>query len=365
MNWSISLAESGLLPDWCIRLGIRRLLAKRLRMSSMDSMQNQQQALIDAMNRDSIAVETQSANEQHYEVPSEFFQRVLGKRLKYSCAYFDCDTTTLDEAEECMLRITCERAELKDGQEILELGCGWGSLTIWMAENYPHSRITAVSNSRTQREFIEERLKQKNLRNVQVVTCDVSFFKPEIQFDRIVSVEMFEHLRNYRDLFHRIAGWLRPDGALFVHIFCHRNSTYLFETQGSDNWMGRYFFTGGTMPSANLFSQVQQELNIEKQWKVSGLHYWRTCEAWLQRLDEQRSQLLGLFASCSAGTQPPIALQRWRMFMMACAELFRYRSGEEWFVSHYLFRPASPGRSQVLLSAQSLESTQNLESTSS
>lgn len=340
MNWSISLAERGLLPDWCIRLGIRRLLAKRVRMTCEAS--ERQQELINAISGDSIAVETDAANQQHYEVPCEFFERVLGKHLKYSCAYFENENVSLDQAEQEMLRLTCERAELKDGQDILELGCGWGSLTLWMAEQYPNSRITAVSNSRTQKDFIQDRLGKKNLQNVNVITCDVNCLSLSTQFDRIVSVEMFEHVRNYRDLFERIAGWLRPDGALFVHIFCHRNSTYLFETEGSDNWMGKHFFTGGTMPSVDLFSQIQDRLIIENQWQVNGMHYWRTCEAWLNRLDSQRGHLLELFGNQSNGSASQIALQRWRIFMLACGELFRYRSGEEWFVSHYLFRLAAP-----------------------
>lgn len=338
MSWSIYLAERSLIPDWCIRLGIRQLLAKRLRMISEEEVQLKQPALLESMSGDSIAVETQAANEQHYEVPTEFFERVLGKRLKYSCGYFENETSTLDDAEESMLRITCQRADLQDGQHILELGCGWGSLTLWMAEHYPTAKITAISNSSTQRAFIEKQLRQKNLENVQVITCDVNHFCTDELFDRIVSVEMFEHMRNYPALFRSIAGWLRPEGALFVHIFCHRSSTYLFETEGSDNWMGRHFFTGGTMPSVDLFSQVQSDLEVEESWNINGNHYWRTCEAWLERLDSQRPQLLNLFSNTSKVVNPRVALQRWRIFMMSCAELFRYGCGEEWFVNHYRFR---------------------------
>ncbi len=334
----ISMAEAGWVPDGLVRLGIKRLLSKRLRIISSDSNRSDQRQLIEVLGRDAIAVETKAANEQHYEVPAEFFQVILGKRLKYSCGHFENEASTLDEAEESMLRLTCERANLQDGQDILELGCGWGSLTVWMAEHFPASRITAISNSNSQRAFIQRRLENRGLENVEILTRDVNHFESDRSFDRIVSVELFEHLRNYRELFRRIAGWLKNDGRLFVHVFCHRSSTYLFETDGADNWMGRHFFTGGTMPAMDLFSNFQEDLTIEQQWKVNGLHYWRTCEAWLSRLDSHRSALLDLFQAQMSPAQARIALQRWRMFMMACAELFRFRSGDEWFVSHYLLR---------------------------
>jgi cyclopropane-fatty-acyl-phospholipid synthase len=355
----LSLAESGLLPDWCIRAGIRHLLAKRVRMIATEDSSDDQRELIESMNRDEIAVETQAANQQHYEVPAEFYQMVLGKQLKYSCGYYENDASSLDDAEQAMLRLTCQRADLQNGQDILELGCGWGSLTLWMAKHFPDSQVTAISNSGTQREYIESALRDRKLTNVRVLTRDVNTFQPDRSFDRVVSVEMFEHLRNYRELFRRIAGWLKPEGSLFVHIFCHRSSTYLFESEGRDNWMGRYFFTGGTMPSANLFATVQNDFEIEQSWPVSGLHYWRTCEDWLKKLDEQKDEILELFGKRASPKAARLMLQRWRIFMMACAELFRYGGGEEWFVSHYRFRlcqqpsdlPRSPG--EILESSSS------------
>lgn len=337
----LSLAESGWMPDRVIRMGIRRLLAKRLRSLPQPAQRHAQELqIVELLSKDILAVETQKANEQHYEVPALFFQRVLGKHLKYSCGYFESETTSLDDAEEKMLGLTCQRAELQDGQTILELGCGWGSLTVWMAENFPTAKITAVSNSHSQKRFIEQRLQQRGLSNVDVVTCDVNQFQTDLRYDRVVSVEMFEHLRNYRELFRRIAGWLLPEGKMFVHVFCHRQSSYLFETEGADNWMGRNFFTGGTMPAADLFSRFDQDLKIEQQWQVNGLHYWRTCEAWLKNLETHRRELDSLFQHQLSHTAARVALQRWRIFIMACAELFRYRDGEEWFVSHYRFRRA-------------------------
>jgi len=335
----ISLAESGWIPDSFVRIGIRRLLAKRLRSLPQGAQRAvHEKRIVELLSQDAVAIETRAANEQHYEVPAGFFERVLGKRLKYSCGYFESDRTTLDEAEERMLELTCQRAEVKDGQRILELGCGWGSLTLWMAEQFPASRITAVSNSKSQRNFIESRLQERGLSNVQVVTCDANHFRTGENYDRVVSVEMFEHLRNYREIFHRIANWLSQDGKLFVHIFCHRHATYLFESEGADNWMGRNFFTGGTMPSANLFTHFQQDLQIEQQWQVNGSHYWRTCEAWLRNLDSLNRELLNIFQEQASRSSARVVLQRWRIFMMACAELFRYNSGTEWFVSHYRFQ---------------------------
>ncbi|MFO0943874.1 MAG: cyclopropane-fatty-acyl-phospholipid synthase family protein [Pirellulales bacterium] len=333
----ISLAERQWLPDWAIRVGIRKLLSDRLKSILTEDRSAEQQDLIAKLQADELAVETEAANEQHYEIPAAFFEKVLGKRLKYSCGWFESEDTDLDQAEEAMLDLTCQRAEIQPGQEILELGCGWGSLTVWMAEKYPACQITAISNSHSQRHFIEQRLKTRGLTNARILTQDMRSFQNERQFDRIVSVEMFEHMRNYRQLFDRISGWLNPDGRLFVHIFCHQSSTYLFETEGANNWMGRHFFTGGTMPSVDLFSKVQQALKLEQQWNVNGLHYWRTCEHWLKRLDDNYGDLATLFKSSMPAAQTKIALQRWRMFMLACAELFRYEKGSQWFVSHYLF----------------------------
>jgi cyclopropane-fatty-acyl-phospholipid synthase len=332
----INLAETGFLPDAIIRIGIRRLLRARMREKDDGAGLS---AFADSLRDGPLAVATQSANEQHYEVPAEFFQHVLGPRLKYSGCYFLEDQSTLAAAEEEMLRQTCDRAEICDGMSILELGCGWGSLTLWIAQQYPNCTVTAVSNSNSQREFIESRAKEEDLLNIRVITADMRNFATNDRFDRIVSVEMFEHMRNYELLFKRVASWLKPCGKAFVHIFCHRERPYLFETAGAANWMGRHFFTGGMMPSEDLFGQFKDDLLIEQQWRVNGLHYWRTCEAWLNNLDQHRAAILARFERDLSSSQSKINLQRWRMFFMACAELFRFRDGNEWFVAQYRLRP--------------------------
>ena len=341
------LAENGLVPDALIRVGIRRLLAKRR--SQMHEANLIEFARL--LRQSPLAVETDAANQQHYEVPAEFFEAVLGARLKYSCCLFEDRSTTLAQAENVMLRLTCDRAEIEDGMRVLELGCGWGSLTLWIAQHYPSCQITAVSNSSDQRRFIEDRADQLQLPNVEVITADMREFSTTKTFDRIVSVEMFEHMRNYDLLFERVANWLNSGGKAFVHVFCHRGSPYLFETEGTNNWMGRHFFTGGMMPSEDLFSHFGDHMQIEKQWRVSGMHYWRTCEEWLKNADRSRRQILARFRRELSPREVKVSLQRWRMFFMACAELFRYNGGDEWFVAHYLFgrsaslQLASAGRS--------------------
>ena len=336
----IELAETGIVPDELIRFGIRRLLAKRLKdvASGYCGDHGPIAHFADSLRSSPLAVETDAANDQHYEVPAEFFQKVLGPRLKYSSCSFATPQTTLSEAEDDMLRQTCERAEIENGMRVLELGCGWGSLTLWIAEQCPNCQITAVSNSTSQREFIENRAQSRNITNIQVITADMREFTIDETFDRVVSLEMFEHMRNYELLFQRVSTWLRPNEKAFVHVFCHRDMPYLFETEGAVNWMGRHFFTGGMMPSEDLFSQFHDHLEIERQWRVSGLHYWRTCEAWLRNLDRNRSATLDCFRQNLPIREAKVSLQRWRIFFMACAELFRYRGGDEWFVAHYLFR---------------------------
>ena len=293
-----------------------------------------------------LAVATNSANTQHYEVPVEFFENVLGPRLKYSSCLFSRPQVSLEEAENAMLWQTCQRAEIENGMSILELGCGWGSLTLWIAERYPDCNITAVSNSASQREFIQCQARSRGFDHVRVITADMRDFETKERFDRVVSVEMFEHMRNYKLLFQRVSNWLTPIGKAFVHVFCHRNTPYLFETEGVSNWMGRHFFTGGTMPSESLFSHFNDNLTIEQQWKVDGLHYWRTCEAWLKNLDQNRTTILTRFRQDLGAHEANRNLQRWRIFFMACGELFRYRGGNEWFVAHYLFQrvPSKPSR---------------------
>ncbi len=336
----IELAEKGWAPDWLIRRGIRRLLAQRLQ-DEMDRNPEERarrtQALMDELAASDIAIETDAANEQHYEVPAAFYQLALGARLKYSSAYYPPGVDTLDQAEEAMLKASCDQAELEDGQRILELGCGWGSLTLWMAGQYPNSQITAVSNSGSQRKFIEQRALDLGLHNVKIVTCDVNQLELDERFDRVVSVEMFEHVRNYRELLKRVAGWLRPDGKLFVHIFCHRYLAYPFETEGDENWMGRYFFTGGLMPAADTLLHFQDDLVLENRRLYSGMHYSRTSRAWLDNMDARKAQVRQAMEAIY-GDDAAVWQQRWRMFFMACEELFGYDEGNTWLVAHYRFR---------------------------
>ena len=333
-------AERGLIPDPLVRLGIRRMLVERLRSEDRGTAELQARAkaeLIERLKRAPIAEATAHANEQHYEVPADLFRLMLGPRLKYSSCYWPTADTTLAEAEDAMLALTCDRAELADGQRILELGCGWGSLTLWMAERYPTSTITAVSNSAGQREFIEAQCAQRSIGNVRVVTADMNDYEDTAQYDRVVSVEMFEHMRNYERLMHRIASWLAPDGKLFVHIFCHRSLAYLYEPSGPNDWMAREFFTGGTMPSEDLLTRFGADLTVEEQWRVCGTHYQRTLEAWLARLDDHRDTAIEVLSASPSDIPAKRRIERWRLFLLACSELFGYRNGTEWWVSHYRF----------------------------
>jgi cyclopropane-fatty-acyl-phospholipid synthase len=288
-----------------------------------------------------IALHVREANEQHYEVPSEFYRLCLGPHLKYSSALWPAGVESLGAAEEAMLRLTCERAGLVDGQQILELGCGWGSLSLWMAAHYPASRILALSNSRSQREWIEARARERGLSNLEVVTCDVNQFATERRFERVVSVEMFEHMRNWEALLANVAGWLEPQGRLFVHIFTHARFAYEFETQGEDNWLGRNFFTGGIMPSEDLFARFDRDLRVAQSWRVEGSHYGRTAECWLANLDRNRAAALRVLAGTHGEKRAAAWLENWRVFFMACAELWNYRDGSEWGVTHYLFERAA------------------------
>lgn len=336
----LGLAERGLIPDRLLRLGIRRLCAQRLReerAGGLDAQALRFAQRIDELRKSPVAIETDTANAQHYELPPEFFQLCLGPRLKYSGCYYPRGDETLAEAEEAMLALYDERAELRDGQAILELGCGWGSLTLWMAQRYPNARITAISNSHSQRQHIEAQCRKRGLINVQVHTQDVNtlVLQPE-QFDRCVSIEMFEHMRNYQTLMSRIAGWLKPGGKLFVHVFAHRTLMYPYETAGEGNWLGRHFFTGGQMPAADTLLMFQRDLGIEQRWLVDGTHYQRSANHWLARQDDQRDAVMKVLSQ-AYGDTAPLWFQRWRMFWMSCAVLFGYAGGREWLVAHYRF----------------------------
>lgn len=293
------------------------------------------------MRRSPVVCHQDAANEQHYEVPPAFFALMLGPRLKYSACLWGPDTHTLDRAERDALDTVCHRADLRDGQRVLELGCGWGSLTLHMARRFPRSTILAVSNSAPQREWITAVCRRDGLDNVRVVTADIAEFAPEGRFDRVVSVEMFEHVRNWEALLARVATWLTPDGALFLHVFCHRTRAYPFRTTGPGNWMGRNFFTGGLMPSYNLAASTASTLRVEESWVVPGHHYARTARAWLSNLDSHADAAAALLADGRGERHGRRALQRWRIFLMACEELFGFSHGKEWHVAHHLLRPRS------------------------
>lgn len=334
------LLESGWLPDAVIRYGIRRVIVGRLQQEAAPTpgaLHARKAAFVAERSTGPLAVATQDANAQHYEVPTEFYRRVLGPHLKYSSAYWDDTTRTLGEAEARMLALTAQRAGLANGQRVLELGCGWGSLSLWMARQFPASDITVVSNSRTQKAYIDGVAQQEGLRNLTVITADMNTFAPEGTFDRVVSVEMFEHMRNWRELFARIAGWLRPDGSLFFHIFTHRQYAYAYEVRDSSDWMAAHFFTGGIMPSDDFPRWFPEHLDVAEHWTENGRHYQHTAEAWLQNMDTHATQLQPLFEA-TYGSTWRIWWIRWRVFFMACAELWGWRGGDEWVVSHYRMR---------------------------
>lgn len=336
----LGLAERGLVPDVLLRAGIRRMCTGRLQdeyATDPESAARRNAGLIAELRASPVAIHTDAANRQHYELPPGFFTRCLGPRLKYSGCFYPTGNETLAQAEEAMLALYGERAKLADGQDILELGCGWGSLTLWMAEHYPNARITAVSNSAPQRAFIEAQCRELGFANVRVITCDVNRLElPASNFDRCVSVEMFEHMRNYATLLGRIGGWLRPGGALFVHVFCHRTLLYPFETEGEGNWMGRHFFTGGLMPAADTLLWFQDTLRIDDRWLLDGTHYERTANHWLANQDARKDEVMAILRE-AYGDAAKLWFQRWRMFWMACAELFGYDHGREWMVAHYRF----------------------------
>ena len=336
------LAEAGLVPDRVARLAIRHLVRGRLaelEASDVEERLTRQRAFLWELSNGPIAIETGAANDQHYEVPAAYFERVLGRRLKYSSGLWSEGVESLDQAEEAMLELTGARAGIEDGMEVLDLGCGWGSVSMWIAERYPGARVVGVSNSKSQREFILSRCRARGLRNVDIETCDINTFDPGRRFDRVISVEMFEHVRNHRLLLSRIADWLEPEGLLFVHHFSHRSDAYPFEDRGSDDWMARHFFTGGLMPSDDHLLNFQEDLVLRNRWRVSGTHYQKTADAWLARHDAGRDPIMRIMAEAYGEADARCWFNRWRLFHMACSELFGYRGGQEWWVSHVLMGP--------------------------
>ena len=337
---AIQLSERGFMPDFLIRAGIRHLSKQRLieiSASNCEVASDMRTKFFQAMKLAEIAPLPEMANAQHYEVPADFFNLALGKHRKYSSCYWSGDVKNLDESEAAALKETCHHADLKNGQAILELGCGWGSLSLWMAKHYPDSQITSVSNSHSQREFILAEAARHKLSNLNVITCDMNHFEINQTFDRIVSVEMFEHMRNYQTLFEKLNQWLKPEGKFFMHIFCHRDVPYAFEVQGDDDWMSQFFFSGGFMPSDDTPLQFQKHLKIAKQWRWDGTHYEKTANAWLENMDKNRDKITPILARCYGAENVQVWRQRWRIFFMACAELFGFNHGQEWWVGHYLF----------------------------
>lgn len=336
MSLVMNAVERGLVPEPIVRAGIRKLIKQR-----KDEIESNfgfhRDGIIGEFNKSKIAEETQAANEQHYELPSDFFLYALGPNLKYSSALYEDSTKTLGEAEELMLEAYCERGQFKDGQTILELGCGWGSLTLYLAKKYPNSKIKAISNSHSQRLFIEERIKERGLKNVTILTRDINEFQIDEKFDRIISIEMFEHMRNYQELFSKVSSWLKDDGKLFLHVFCHDKASYFFETEGEDNWMGRYFFTGGVMPSFDLFERIQDSFSLVSKWKVNGKSYQKTSEAWFDNMQSNRHKIMPILEKTYGKSDANIWFNRWKIFFASCAELFGYNDGNEWFVGHFLF----------------------------
>jgi cyclopropane-fatty-acyl-phospholipid synthase len=339
--WYDTLLEKDIVPDFLIRRQIRSLLQSRLneqRQPDAESLNTQVKALVRELSESAIAVNTTEANEQHYELPTEFFRYVLGPHMKYSCGWWEAGAKSLETSEADMLKLTCERAELKDGQRVLELGCGWGSLSLYMAANYPKSSFTVVSNSRTQKLYIDSEASLRGIQNLHVITSDINNFSIDETFDRVVSVEMFEHMRNYNVLLHRISRWLKDDGKLFVHIFTHHKYAYKFEVKDDSDWMSKYFFTGGIMPSNDLLFYFDDDLITEKQWLVKGINYNKTSEEWLHNMDVHKKEIIPLMNVTYGKEKGQLWFAYWRIFFLACAELWGYNNGKEWMISHYRFQ---------------------------
>ena len=328
----LTIAEQGFIPDVFIKTAVRFITKKRL---SESGIYENKLNVIKILSEGGIAEKTDDANEQHYEVPPRFFKYALGKNLKYSCSFFD-NTDSLDEAEKSMIELYIERADIQEGQDILDLGCGWGSFSLYVAEKYSSISITAVSNSKDQITFIQNEAKRRGLLNIKASKMDVNNLDLDNKFDRIVSIEMFEHLRNYKLILKTLNNLLKPDGRLFVHIFCHKELTYFYEIKNSYDWMTKYFFEGGIMPSQDIFKYFDDELEVINQWDINGNHYAQTCKAWLDNHYKNKDKILDVFDKHY--DKPKIWFNRWRIFFLSCEAFFAINNGREYFVSHYLFK---------------------------
>jgi len=341
MNMTFQLVESGVVPDNVIRPGITELIREhlaRFRKKNVEEQMYLEQLIVEDMKRSPISLSTEESNRYRNELPPEFFSLVMGKYLKFSCCHFPSGKETLDEAGELMLDLTCQRAELEDGMEVLDLGCGWGALTLWIAEQYPRCRVLAVSHSSLHCSYIESQCLERGLQNVEVVNSEITDFVPSRTFDRVLAIEMFEHLRNYRRCFPGSPIGSRRRGGFLSISSAIRSSLPFFEASHEDDWMGRYFFTGGLMPSEHLLHFFQEDLTLEKQWRVSGLHYKKTAEQWLQRLDDHHEIILPMMEKNYGRGNSVLWFRRWRIFFMACSELWGHQKGQEWWVAQYLFK---------------------------
>lgn len=332
--------ERDMTPDYLIRIGIRELLKEKIKFENSFSPEARKEKLISfirELKKSPIAISIDKANEQHYEVPTEFFKLVMGDYMKYSCCMWDKDTKTLTQAEKKMLDLTIEKAQIKNGDNVLELGCGWGSLSLYIAGKFPQSNLTVVSNSKTQKEYIDSEAQKRNLKNLEVITCDMNEFYINKKFNRVISVEMFEHMRNYEKLLKKISGFMVKGATLFVHIFTHKEFAYYYDTEDEMDWIAKHFFTGGIMPSDNLLLYFQDDLKIENHWVINGRHYQKTAEAWLFNMKRNKNQVMKILEKTYGKGESKKWWVYWKVFFMACAELWGYNNGNEWLVSHYLF----------------------------